>query len=128
MLGDHPVEKREHDEVEHDRDDHFVRAELRFQNGWHRADQSPGCTRGDDAQWKREDEWRPARKSEPGQCSGKATGGELAFAANIEQPGAKPEGNGETGEGQCGGLVKNLTEAVRVTPRSFEKEAVNLER
>jgi hypothetical protein len=30
MLGDHPVEKREHDEVEHDRYDHFVRAKPGF--------------------------------------------------------------------------------------------------
>ena len=31
MSGDEPVEQREHDEVEHDRDDHFVRAESRLE-------------------------------------------------------------------------------------------------
>ena len=39
--GDGPVEEREHDEVEHDRRDHFMRAEPRPQHAGNRSPPSP---------------------------------------------------------------------------------------
>ena len=50
MIRDNPVEKREDDEVEHDRDDHFMRAELHSKKSWNRADNTAADCSSDHAE------------------------------------------------------------------------------
>src|SRR4051794_13638066 len=91
MTCDEPVEQREHDEVEHDRDDHFMRAESGFEIRGHRANDSPCAASRNDAKHQRDDERRSDRKCETNQCCRESTRCELTLASDIEQSGAETE-------------------------------------
>ena len=64
MRGDEIVEQREHDEVEHDRGDHFVRAEPRLEHAGNAADDPAADRRGDEIDRQREQRRQPGRKEQ----------------------------------------------------------------
>ena len=87
---DEIVEQREHDEVQHDRRDHFVRAELRLEHAREsrrpRRRQSPrrGCTPATSSS-----AGNPGRQQQPDQRRDESARGELALGADVEQSGAQ---------------------------------------
>ena len=91
MSGDKPVEQRQHDEVEHDRDDHFVGAESGLEIGGDKADDSAGDTRRNHADRKRQQKRRADRQREARQSRRETSRRELAFSSDVEQPGAQSE-------------------------------------
>jgi hypothetical protein len=88
VSGDDEIEERQHDEVEHDRHDHFARAKARLERARNGADDA--ATNGGrhhagrDGEQRRRTRWH--RQSN--ERSEKPAARELAFGANVEQPGA----------------------------------------
>src|ERR1700682_371688 len=91
MPGDKPVEQREHDEVEHDRHDHLVRAESGLQICGYCTDDSSSTASRDHAEQQRNDEWCGNRKHEGRERSRKPARRELALSTDVEKPGTKTE-------------------------------------
>ena len=68
MRRDDVVQQREHDEVEHDRHDHFARTEARAQHAGHRAHHATAYASRDHAHHDRDDGRSSGGKNEPGDC------------------------------------------------------------
>ena len=123
QLGrDDPVEKRQHDEVEHDRHDHFTRAKLRAQRARYGADTGTHQHGGQQAEWNRNQRRRADGQHHAQHRGAESTGGELSFGAHIEQPRATSQRKRETGASERGRLVEHLTDTVRVAPRALHQQ------
>src|SRR5450759_2136546 len=106
---DEPVEQRQHDEVEHDRDDDFVRAEPGLEIRRNRSNDSTREPGGNHANEKREDERRADRERESHESGAEPPRGELALSSDVEQSGAQTERNRQAREGESRRLVQNLS-------------------
>jgi hypothetical protein len=89
MHRDQIVQEREHHEVEHDRRDHFVRAEPCLEDSGNPADHAAGEARGDHVHRKHQQRGQAGGQSQADERRDESTRGQLALGADVEQPGAQ---------------------------------------
>ena len=129
VRGDEIVQQREHDEVEHDRRDHFVRAELRLE----RAGHSPPRRRRRPPRRRRTAAARPAPayptgNTRPTSAATNPPAASCPSAPMLNSPARRAQRDRESGERERRRLVQHLAEAVRVAPRALEQQPVDAPR
>ena len=67
----------------------------------------------------------PGGQHEPDERGEKSARGELALGADVEQAGAKSDGDRQSGERERRRLVEHLAEAVRVPPGALEQQPID---
>ena len=105
------TDKRDGDEVQHDRVDDFMRAKLCFQDTRNRGPERAAEYGGGEA----ERNQKPRRQvcesdSDPRGCEGGDV--ELAFGADVEESAAEADENSEAGEDQRRGVKECVADAV----------------
>src|SRR4029079_2290319 len=113
---DYIVEQREHNKVEHDRDDDFMCAVLDLEPAGNCADDCTTCHRSHDAERNGENARQMRRQPKSEKSSEKSSRRQLTLGTDVEQPGTDAERYSESGESQCSCLVENLAKAVSIAP------------